>query len=73
MTAMLGHTLAKAFLPVWCHRILEDRGQRVFLWGNVVRVSCSLHNLIIVTKQSFLKYVFYIFPVLSSRVAEFVA
>lgn len=30
MTATLGHTVAKAFLPVWCHRILKDREQRFF-------------------------------------------
>lgn len=30
MTATLGHTVAKDFLPVWCHSILKDRGQRLF-------------------------------------------
>lgn len=30
MTAMLGHTVAKALLPVWFHRIMKDRGQRFF-------------------------------------------
>lgn len=48
MTATLGHTVAKAFLPVWCHRILKDREQRtkIFLWRSVVGVCCFLYDLL---------------------------
>lgn len=36
MTATLGHTVAKAFLPLWCHRILKDREPRFFFCGVVL-------------------------------------
>lgn len=45
MAAALGHTVAKAFLPVWGHRILKDKGHRDF-GGSVVGVSCFLYDLL---------------------------